>query len=353
MKRLTIKIKLVVSLLIVVTIYNSCEKNPISSQPPKEVGPEWIIYTTKNSSLVDNRINTVYVDPTNIKWVGTDNGVSRFNKDNWLKIQKYVEFSVKGGTSRKVNAIVASKDGGIFYGLAGGGLRRSNQFAGVNSFTSYNYPTLSSDMVYSLATDNQGHIWIGTGAGVTRFIPNASDPTTGNWRSYDSSSSIIPSEPIKCITINNNDNSIWFGTYTLGVVSYDGDMDWNFSMPSDQPFPILAMGFTFGNVGWFGTYGDWAYKYIVSTNEWIQYGDTSSGGNLPGYIVNAIAIDPSGVPWFGTNKGLTKLNGKTWDASNSPLPSNIVTSLAFDKKGNLWIGTANGLAEFNEKGIVE
>ena len=102
---------------------------------------------------------------------------------------------------------------------------------------------------------------------------------------------------------------------------------------------------------WFGTFADWAYRYVLRTYEWSHYIDTTG---LKNNFVNAIAVAPSEAVWFGTNNGLVRLQSNTWTTfthQNSQLPSDIVKALAIDINENLWIGTTNGLAEFNEAGI--
>jgi len=332
-----------------------CQKTPTSVEETKRDVP-WKVFTQSNSALVDNHINSLYVDGMKNLWIGTNKGANRLFRDSWEKIEKDLDYATSAGLSRKVNAITVGKDGSVWFGLAGGGIRRRSHATSGRIWVEYKSPTLTSDMIYSLQTDNMGDIWVGTANGVSRCVPGTVESNTARWYKYTSENSLVPDEPIKCVGVNPTDNTIWFGTYSWGVVSYDVDLDWNISAPSDFPSPIVSMGFTYGNTIWFGTYSDWAYKYNVATTEWIQYTDSAHGGGLPDYFVNAIAINKNGDIWFGTNRGITKMKGtswKTWDTSNSSLPNNIITSLVFDKSENLWIGTANGLAEFNEKGIVE
>jgi len=68
-------------------------------------------------------------------------------------------------------------------------------------------------------------------------------------------------------------------------------------------------------------------------------------------VVLALAIDIKGNKWFGTTKGLAKLDGKDWtvyNARNSELRDDYILSLNIDKHGNIWIGTLKGgLAKFD------
>jgi hypothetical protein len=71
---------------------------------------------------------------------------------------------------------------------------------------------------------------------------------------------------------------------------------------------------------------------------------------LPSNKVNVIRKDENGFIWVGTNGGLVKINGDTWQTytpANSGLPDTVVTSIEYDAN-NLWVGTFNkGVAKFS------
>ncbi|HQS51096.1 MAG TPA: two-component regulator propeller domain-containing protein, partial [Daejeonella sp.] len=45
--------------------------------------PEWVIYNKSNSNLTDNQINALFIDKNDVKWLGTANGLIRFNAESW------------------------------------------------------------------------------------------------------------------------------------------------------------------------------------------------------------------------------------------------------------------------------
>ena len=327
------------------------------NEPPTEVatqpGPPWIVYTKSSSALVNNSVSAIAIDGEGNKWIGTDGGANRFNEGSWQVFTDELTYNGPVGVSAQVNAIGLGKDRTVWFGLAGGGVRMYNRFGQKYVWRSFTTPDLRSDMVYALAGDNFNNMWAGTSLGVSRYFPSATVPEEGIWLQYRAGNSLIPDEPVKSIGVNQNDNTIWFGTYSHGVVSYDGDINWDMSSPSNLPLPIISMTFNYHNVAWFGTYADWVYEYSVATTEWTRMGDSMKAGQLPDNFVNAVVVGNN--VWFGTNKGLTKYDGKTWTTwtkDNSPLPDDVVKALAFDRKGNLWIGTTGGLAEFKEGGTI-
>jgi ligand-binding sensor domain-containing protein len=76
--------------------------------------------------------------------------------------------------------------------------------------------------------------------------------------------------------------------------------------------------------------------------KWYYY-DISSG--LPSNQIYCLAEDNIHNIWIGTNKGLVKYNGQsfqTYTAANLGMPSDTIFSVFWDSDNELLIGTANG-----------
>lgn len=338
---------------VVLALAGCKEETPIDG--PKH-GPQWLVYTTANSPLVSDTIYTIEVDDAGVVWFGTENGVGKYDRGGWSRIQEPLEFPNPVNpsfVSRRVNAITFGSDGSLWVGLPGGGVRRKSPVQ--VEWERHDSLVLPSMLVYSLATDRSGEIWIGSSAGVTRHVPG-SPSAPGRWRNYTSGNSPLPDEPVRSLEVNPFNNTIWFGTSSQGIVMYDGDFDWNISAPADPSLPVLAIGFTRSNTALVAMYADYAYEFSLSTLEWTHLATSAGGGGLPSSVVNAVASDlRNGVNYFGTNAGLTKSDHGswyTWTRANSPLPSDTIASLAFDAKWNLWIGTTRGMVKYREGGTI-
>lgn len=77
-------------------------------------------------------------------------------------------------------------------------------------------------------------------------------------------------------------------------------------------------------------------------------------------IVRAVYVDSQGVKWFGTNRGLCRYNGTTWNYYTDAdiLIANQVNALAFEQmtdRPGLWVATSEGvsLVKYDENGPVE
>ncbi len=345
--------KRIASFFVLVNLFVGCDE---IQSPESKRGPVWIIYNTANSPLVSDTINSIFIEVSGTKWFATDNGANGLTSGGWLRFRDTLGYQTPLGSSWKVTSITVGTDQSLWFGLAGGGVKRYNLRDVRGDFwVTYQSPTINADYVYSIGTDNAGGIWVGTASGASRFIPSFSTPGDGTWYKYTSTNSPFPDEPIRSMRLGSIDNLMYFGTQGHGIVTYDGDLVCNIDSPSDQPFPIVSIAFSPPSSAWLGTFADWAYKYSLQTYEWTPTGDSSHGGGLKDPFVNAVAVGQDGTIWFGTNKGLTSLTGTIWNTlsrTNSPLPSDTITALGFDGQNNLWIGTRNGLAEFNPQGTV-
>ena len=320
--------------------------------PPQDRrGAQWVFYNTRNSPIAGDTINALCMTFSGELLIATTNGANKLARNQWLVFRDTIRYATPLGPSLNVLSVTSGNDKSIWFGLAGGGLKRFNPLTQTaEHWTTYNAPTINTDFVYSLTADPSGNVWIGTSSGLSRYIPSPSDPARGTWLKYTSGNSPVPDEQIRSAGVNPIDNVIWFGTQSHGVVSFDGDLVWGIDQPNDAPFPVISL--SFGKLGdiWFGTFADWAYRYVLKTNEWSHYVDTAGFKNN---FVNAIATAPNGAVWFGTNSGLVRLQNNQYTSftrANSQIPSDTIKALAIDFDENLWIGTTNGIAEFNEAG---
>lgn len=75
-------------------------------------------------------------------------------------------------------------------------------------------------------------------------------------------------------------------------------------------------------------------------------------------VVNTIAQDRDGYMWFGTQDGLNRYDGFSFEVYRSragdinSLPDNHITHLLADAKGGLWVGTTRGLAYRDHNGVI-
>jgi ligand-binding sensor domain-containing protein len=88
-----------------------------------------------------------------------------------------------------------------------------------------------------------------------------------------------------------------------------------------------------------------------NTNYRFQYLLIEDG--LPQNTINAITKDSFGFMWFGTNNGICRYDGFTFESfksgKNQPnsLPDNMISAIELSQDKKLWIGSKNGLSYFD------
>ncbi len=95
---------------------------------------------------------------------------------------------------------------------------------------------------------------------------------------------------------------------------------------------------------WFGTITDGAARYDGKSLTWL-----STRNGLGGDTVVSIAEDQAGNLWFGTEGGVTKYDGSSFQTySNAEgLPGNRCYVLA-DRSGKIWVGTEHGVFRWQD-----
>jgi ligand-binding sensor domain-containing protein len=146
--------------------------------------------------------------------------------------------------------------------------------------------------------------------------------------------------------INITKDTVWIGTdggivqasiygTVMGTITVNDSLSSNF---------ITAIAVDSSDFKWFGTYDRGLIRYKGNS---IQYLNATYNPML-GSRINCIEVDDVGRVWIGTDMGVARYNGTTFDLFTTN--SNIqgpVTSICIDGT-NVWFGTAsNGLYRYN------
>lgn len=345
--------------------FSGCNRNSVDSGQKR--GPSWVIFNKAGKQLINNNVNALYEDRDGVIWIGTDSGAASFNHGYWNSVVSELSWtsSTTGGTTTlsSVLCITQGQDGSIWFGLGGGGIERYDQFGSAFTWKRYSmndgipWTHILSACRGQTAGSGQvsGEIWCASLYGIGRFIPSTNQG--GQWESYTTSNTpTLPSDQVRSVAYNFNDNSIWFGA-PQDAISYDENGVWTaIPLPAPYNLPITSIAFDAHNNAWFATWGGVSSRN-VNTLEEHDYTHGNTNGKLPLGSVNAVTTDLDTIRWFGTNNGLIRFSGaatwKTLNRENTPnLPSDTVTALTYDLNGNLWIGTHNGVAVYNKAGTI-
>ena len=296
---------------------------------------KWTKYTSTNSGLTNDTINSIAISGDGNKWFGTFNGISEYDGSTWTTyntsnsnlLSNYVSFL---GIDNQDNKWFMHT-----HGLSKFDNTAWTIFDTINSGLA-GYP------VNAIAFDAQDTGWIGTGEGISKF-----DGT--NWTTYNTANTALLDDAINSICIDAHGN-IWIGNLG-GVSKFDGT-NWHWYSKGDglAGYGVNVMVMDKQGNMWFGT-SDGLSKFD-GTN-WTTY--------LANTQINAIAVDAHGVLWVArtyeivnderVSGGVSKFDGENWttfNTANSGLVNNTVISIGIDANDNKWFGTVGGISEMQD-----
>ena len=315
------------TLLLIIIIGITCYTNAQN--------PQWLNYTNGDNiyALAEENDNM---------WIGTNGSLVQLDKTT--SILTFYNCANSGLPSNVIRSLAIDENGTKWIGTLGGGMAT---FDGTN-WTVYNSSNsgLPDNYVNSLAIDENGTKWIGTWyGGLASF-----DGT--NWMVYNSSNSGLPDNYVNSLAIDETGIK-WIGTDYSGLAVFDGT-NWTVYFTSNSGLPsnsVRSLAIDENGTKWIGTADGVA---AFDGTSWVVYNTSNSG--LPDNYVKSITIDENGIKWIGTwYGGLVSFDGTIWtvyNTSNSGLPDKTVLSIAISENGTKWIGTKDGgLAAYNEEGI--
>ncbi|MDA3890566.1 MAG: ATP-binding protein [Salinivirgaceae bacterium] len=327
---------------------------------------EYIHSPHDSTSLSNNIIWDILLDSKGDIWIGTENGLNKYNegKDNF---ERYV-FDPNDSTSipnSLVKDILETKSGDIWIATYCGILslydKENNYFK--NFEVTKVDDIFTNERINCIAEDQYKNIWIGTeGRGV--FIYNPRLDEVQSFTNQENNKNSIGHNIVHKILVDSK-NNIWIGTAS-GLNRFIG---YNKGFQRYLPDPKQPNSIKPGIVDdifedrqgriWIGIDGG-GLNLFESENTFIHYGYNSQDINsISSNIVRSIFEDRSGNLWVGTfNAGLNLHNRLTNpfksffhnDLDSNSLSHSSVMSFLEDKNDNLWIGTdGGGLNMYNEK----
>lgn len=251
-------------------------------------------------------------------------------------------------TTQISNYIVSALEdsrGDLWFGTVGDGVVRYSADPSVAAGERLRYFTTAdglADMVASsIVEDRQGHIWIGSHDGATRF-----DGKT--FTAYKAPEGL---HGPGCKLLVDRNGTLWAGTND-GAFRFDGTRFQPFALPTPpikEPSHKWVAGKVWdlfedskGNI-WFGRDGYGACRYDGRTFTHFTKEDGLCSNN-----VASIAEDPQGNLWFGSitsdfppikEGGVACYNGKTFTQFPDVrgLTAGDVYNVYLDRAGNIWV----------------
>lgn len=315
------------------------------------------IKRTYNSSLglSNNNVTCIHQDYLGYLWVGTDDGLNRFDGINF-KTYRY-NARVKGSiSSSSILFIFEDKDKTLWLGTRGGGLNRYNRVT--DDFTVFRHrkddaESISHDEVFTIFQDSKGRIWIGTdGGGLNLFDPQ--NKTFLSYKNKPDDSTTISSNKILSIAEDARGH-LWLGTWEGGISIFDPDKKIFTRVPFDQNGEkgiSTTIAWTLrsdhnGNI-WWGMPAKFIQQYDLQKKKYNPYEQPQLDlWRKRGFAIYGMLFSKDNYFWIATDDGVIRSNKADINpetAANSGffrIHNGYVRFIYEDRDGNIWAGIRN------------
>jgi ligand-binding sensor domain-containing protein len=268
------------------------------------------------SSLIDNRIFSIFEDSKGRLWVGTSgDGLHIMNRE-------------KGNFQRhRYNAADKNR---------------------ISRPPVNNIPGLPDDMISFIKEDSVGAIWVGTyRGGLNRYDPESKK--INYYRSLNEQS-IEKNKYVHFVgSYISRDGVLWIGSYDDGLYQLDPFH----TQISQQDAGALVISLLQDRTGklWLGTYLEGLKIYDRSgMKDNRVYQDIFNGNSFVGNRVHSIVEARNGTVWIGTNKGLASFDSQKKELKGYSFERDVY-SVYEDSQGSLWLGTIKGLELLKRTGV--
>ncbi len=276
--------------------------------PQKGFNPPKLEFQQLNDGLAGNIVNSVLQDHQGYVWVGTNNGLNRFDGTKF----ELFEHNKKDTTSLPTNRVIdiyEDKDLNLWISTNAGLVRFNRDNNNFERLSTREQGKISFDEsnILCMIADDKKRLWLGTDKGLQKF-----NAKTGDIEHY----------AIKHLNTNVTDNAV-------------------FAINLDKKGRL-----------WLGTQS--GINLFYSEENKLVFPKDENGNSIGSWQVNDIYIDTNEDIWIGTsknglfqlqekNEGIFKVNNFTHDETNEhSLAKNMVLKILEDRKKRLWVGTENG-----------
>ena len=124
--------------------------------------------------LPNNSVNSIIQDDLGFIWIGTNDGLCRYQGTNDVSIYRVNTPAIDGGIeSNSIRTLFKDSKQNLWIGTRLGGLTKFDQSN--DTWKTFRYDpkdanSISSDEILTIAEDNAGRIWIGTEDGLNACL---------------------------------------------------------------------------------------------------------------------------------------------------------------------------------------
>jgi ligand-binding sensor domain-containing protein/serine phosphatase RsbU (regulator of sigma subunit) len=311
----------------------------------------------RNDGLPENTVKTVAQDKTGFIWLGTEDGLARWDGRRFLTF-RYDDKNPTSLSSSFVNRVLVAKDGTLWVGTEGGGVNRYRPDTGsFDRFMATGKPdALADNMVRALAEGPDGRIWIGTLNGGL----GALDPASGKIRSYSREDGL---NPTVLSVVADADGALWVGT-AEGLFRLDskaGTAELQLSDHEELASATISALYRDKDDLWIGTEEVGLHRYSLASKKVTSYAAKADDlTHLADPAIRSIFRDRSDRMWVATGSALHLMDDKAGtferfvpsSSDPSSLPA-LPLDIFQDNAGVLWVTTfAGGVGLLDLRGFA-
>lgn len=317
-----------------------------------------------NTTLADNSVRSIFIDPSGTYWIGTFyGGVNSYSPLS----RQFGEVALINKTNQKAykvaGAMVTDNNDNLWISTDGNGLYCLNGLGETIKQYKHNPndpSSLSHNKIKSLLLDDEG-LWIGTINGLNYL--SFHDGKINHFFNEPGNPGSISDNRIYDIKKDYEDN-IWIATYRGGLCRFSKEtqtFERYMNNPADKT-SLSSDGVTyihedFENNLWIGTISGLNKKpkgKAIFEHHGNHVDTNPTGG---GDYILCIYEDKNKNLWIGTRDtglklkvpGNPEIRAFTVDHG---LPGNNVSGIQEDEKGYLWLSTDNGLSRLDPSTLV-
>ncbi|MFH0883962.1 MAG: two-component regulator propeller domain-containing protein [bacterium] len=288
-------------------------------------------------------------------WLGTYAGLYHFNSpDDTLLTFVPMPTGRWIPNRATVRGLYRDSDGTLWLATEQEGLFHYNSKAG--KWTAYHHDpkdpgSLSSDRVWDIHRDRKGRLWVATNGGLSVQEPSKKGFTVLRHKATDAGS--LGFDEVHCIT-EDRDGTLWFGTFGNGLSAYNDNRFPFLSLHVDGNSPVSltnnhVMAITSDRLGgiWVGTDGGGVNRFEITAKGLANHSAPWKVPTPPGDRVWSLLADSRGRIWMGTfGEGLARFDPasgqtKIWRRTRTDTSgiNNYVADIMEDRDGTIWFAT--------------
>jgi len=300
---------------------------------------------TEQEGLPSDHVYSVLTEPHGEIWAGTLGGLAHRSADGRWNV-----YGARDGLpSTEVRDVVRDRAGRLWIATARGLCTSADPPRGFKCFTRAD--GLVGDYITDIHVSRTGELLIAaSGGGYTRIVPARDAMTVVAGRQFGTGITSLAED---------RDGVVWIATAGAGVIRTDAKSTRRFRK-ADGLGDDEALTLHIDDRGgvWAGLHGGGLSYLAPGGKRFITFGSTRG---LHATTVSAVAQDPRGHLWLGTNHGIYRVNPLAAASHGIPLVLETLderdgligrevagtNAMHVDAEGKLWIGFLRGLTRYD------